>query len=87
MTPWPDFVVGLLLLASGAVVLAAGIGLWRLPDFFARMHAPALASSTAIVLILVLLGLAAPVAIVFGLAIAPPAFALACAGAFVGLDR
>ena len=48
---------------------------------------PALASSTAIVLILVLLGLAAPVAIVFGLAIAPPAFALACAGAFVGLDR
>ena len=47
MTPWPDIVVGLLLLASGAVVLAAGIGLWRLPDFFARMHAPALASTLA----------------------------------------
>lgn len=48
---------------------------------------PALASSIAILLILVLLGLAAPIAAIFGLAVAPPAFALACAGAFVGLSR
>ena len=48
---------------------------------------PALASSIAILLILVLMGLAAPIAVVFGLAVAPPAFALACAGAFLGLSR
>jgi multicomponent K+:H+ antiporter subunit G len=27
------------------VVLVAALGLWRLPDFFLRMHAPALAST------------------------------------------
>jgi RsiW-degrading membrane proteinase PrsW (M82 family) len=48
---------------------------------------PALASSIAIFLILVLMGLAAPIAVVFGLAVAPPAFALACGGAFLGLSR
>ena len=40
-----DWTVGLLLLASGGIVLAAALGLVRLPDFFARMHAPALAST------------------------------------------
>jgi len=40
-----EAVVALLLLCSGAVVLVAAIGLWRLPDFFLRMHAPALAST------------------------------------------
>ncbi len=45
---------------------------------------PALASGLAIVLILVLLGLAAPVALVFALAFSPIAWALACAGAWVG---
>jgi len=48
---------------------------------------PALGSSVAIVGVVVLLGLAAPVAVVFGLALAPVAFALACAGAWVGLER
>lgn len=47
MTPWSDYVVATLLLLSGVVVLAAGLGLWRLPDFFTRMHAPALASTLA----------------------------------------
>ena len=37
--------VAALLLASGVVVLVAALGLWRLPDFFTRMHAPALAST------------------------------------------
>lgn len=37
--------VALLLLGSGVVVLVAALGLWRLPDFFLRMHAPALAST------------------------------------------
>jgi multicomponent K+:H+ antiporter subunit G len=36
------------LLCSGAVVLTAAYGLQRLPDFFMRMHAPALASTLAV---------------------------------------
>ena len=39
--------VALLLVGSGLVVLVAALGLWRLPDFFLRMHAPALASTLA----------------------------------------
>lgn len=35
-----EVLVALLLLASGALALAAALGLWRLPDFFQRMHAP-----------------------------------------------
>jgi multicomponent K+:H+ antiporter subunit G len=42
-----DIVVAVLLLASGCLALTAAIGLWRLPDFFLRMHAPALASTLA----------------------------------------
>lgn len=45
---------------------------------------PALASALAILLVLVLLGLAAPVVLVFALAFSPIAWALACAGAWVG---
>ena len=47
MTPWGEYVVAFLLLGSGIVVLIAALGLWRLPDFFTRMHAPALASTLA----------------------------------------
>lgn len=47
MTPIGEMVVSLLLVASGVVVAIAGLGLWRLPDFFTRMHAPALASTLA----------------------------------------
>jgi multicomponent K+:H+ antiporter subunit G len=42
-----DLLVAGLLLASGALVVTAALGLWRLPDFFLRMHAPALASTLA----------------------------------------
>jgi RsiW-degrading membrane proteinase PrsW (M82 family) len=45
---------------------------------------PALASGLAIALTLVLLGIAAPVALIFALAFAPIAWGLACAGAWVG---
>jgi len=48
---------------------------------------PALGASIAIVAIVVLLGLAAPIAVAFGLALAPLAFALACVGAWAGLER
>lgn len=47
LPPVADIVVALLVLASGIVVLVAALGLWRLPDFFLRMHAPALASTLA----------------------------------------
>ena len=40
-----EFMVAALLLASGALSLIAALGLLRLPDFFQRMHAPALAST------------------------------------------
>jgi multicomponent K+:H+ antiporter subunit G len=40
-----EIVVAVLLLSSGVVVLVAALGLWRLQDFFLRMHAPALAST------------------------------------------
>lgn len=40
-----EVLVALLLVASGLAALVAAIGLWRLPDFFLRMHAPALAST------------------------------------------
>jgi multicomponent K+:H+ antiporter subunit G len=40
-----DLIVALLLVASGALVLTAALGLWRLPDFFLRLHAPAMAST------------------------------------------
>jgi len=42
-----ELLVAALLLASAALVLAAALGLWRLDDFFLRMHAPALASTLA----------------------------------------
>ncbi|RZJ04510.1 MAG: monovalent cation/H(+) antiporter subunit G [Rubrivivax sp.] len=42
-----DLIVAALLLASACLVLTAALGLWRLPDFFLRMHAPALASTLA----------------------------------------
>ena len=42
-----DIVVSVLLLASGCLALTAALGLWRLPDFFLRMHAPALVSTLA----------------------------------------
>ena len=40
-----EIVVSLLLLASGVLVLLGATGLWRLPDFALRMHAPALANT------------------------------------------
>lgn len=45
---------------------------------------PALASGLAILFTLLLLGLAAPVALIFALAFSPVAWVLACAGAWVG---
>jgi hypothetical protein len=51
------------------------------------MIEPAIAAGLAIMGTLVLLGLAAPISVVFALAFAPIAFGLACAGAWVGMTR
>ncbi len=45
---------------------------------------PALATGLALLLTLLVLGLAAPVSVVFAVALSPVAFGLACAGAWVG---
>jgi hypothetical protein len=45
---------------------------------------PALATGLAILATLLVLGLAAPIALVFALAFSPVAFGLACAGAWIG---
>jgi len=44
---WTEALIALLLLGSGMLALVAATGLLRLPDFFTRMHAPALASTLA----------------------------------------
>jgi hypothetical protein len=46
---------------------------------------PAMASALAMVLVMVFMGMVAPVSVVFVIAFAPIAFALSCAGAWVGL--
>lgn len=40
---WVDVIVAVLLVFSGLLVLISAIGFLRLPDFFLRMHPPALA--------------------------------------------
>ena len=40
---WVEMVVAALLVSSGVFVLISAIGFLRLPDFFLRMHPPALA--------------------------------------------
>jgi multicomponent K+:H+ antiporter subunit G len=43
--PWIEAVVAVLLVLSGVSVMVSAIGFVRLPDFFLRMHPPALAYS------------------------------------------
>jgi multicomponent K+:H+ antiporter subunit G len=40
-----DVIVALLLVASGVLALIGALGVLRLPDFFQRMHPPALANT------------------------------------------
>jgi len=40
---WVEAVVGALLVLSGLFVVVSAVGFLRLPDFFLRMHPPALA--------------------------------------------
>jgi multicomponent K+:H+ antiporter subunit G len=40
---WLEALVAALLVSSGVFVVISALGFWRLPDFFLRMHPPALA--------------------------------------------
>lgn len=42
---WIDALVALLLVAGGLLSLIGALGLLRMPDFFQRMHPPALANT------------------------------------------
>lgn len=42
LSTWVELLVALLLVLSGLLTLVGAVGLWRLPDFFQRMHPPAL---------------------------------------------
>ncbi|RZL10661.1 MAG: Na+/H+ antiporter subunit G [Rubrivivax sp.] len=44
---WSEVIVGLLLVLSGVLVLIGALGLLQLPDFFQRMHPPALGYTLA----------------------------------------
>jgi hypothetical protein len=48
---------------------------------------PAIATAFAMLLVMVLVGMLAPLSVVFAIAFAPVAFALSCAGAWVGIGH
>lgn len=49
MTEW---IVSLLLIIGTAFILTSSIGLWRLPDFYTRMHGPTKASTLGVISVL-----------------------------------
>jgi len=78
-----------LVLLGGAALLAfpiAGYLVARASSTRSVLE-PAIAAALAIAGTLILLGLAAPVAVVFAVAFAPVAFGLACAGAWMGIPQ
>ena len=77
----PLTLLGLCVLAAFPV---AGYLLARASGTHSVME-PAMAASLAMVLVMVFMGLAAPVSIVFAVAFSPVAFALSCIGAWMGL--
>ena len=64
-----------------------GKALTTYDDFSRGVLEAAIAAALAIAGLLLLLGLAAPVAVVFAIAFAPVALGLACAGAWMGMSR
>jgi hypothetical protein len=82
----PDTMAPLMLLGLGALSAfpSSGYLLARASGTRSVLE-PAMASAVALVLMMVFLGMVAPVSIVFVIAFAPIAFALSCAGAWVGL--
>lgn len=84
----PAAAAPLILLGSGAL-LAFPIAGWVVARASAArsLLEAAIASGMSIMGSLVLLGMAAPVAVVFALAFAPVAFGLSCLGAWLGMER
>ena len=79
-----------LVLLGSCVLLAfplAGFLIARASRSGLTVLEPALATLTAVAVLLVILALTAPVAVLFTLAVAPVAVGLACGGAWIGLER
>lgn len=45
---WAALPAALLLIAAGLLAAIGSFGLWRLPDFFMRMHPPAMGSTLGV---------------------------------------
>ncbi|EKV29567.1 Na(+) H(+) antiporter subunit G [Caenispirillum salinarum AK4] len=43
--PWTDWVAAVLLVVAGLYTLGAAVGLFRMPDFYGRLHAVSVAGS------------------------------------------
>ncbi|MDH4872252.1 Na+/H+ antiporter subunit G [Pseudomonas sp. BN515] len=48
LTPWAEVLVSALLILGSAFVLIGAIGLYRLPDFFMRLHGPTKATTLGV---------------------------------------
>ncbi len=86
--PGAEVLAPLVLLGSGTMAAfpAAGYLLARASNTRSVLE-PAIATALAMVLLMVFMGMLAPVSVVFAIAFAPIAFALSCAGAWLGLAR
>ena len=42
---WAAVPIAILLVTGGLVTLIGSVGLWRLPDFFSRMHGPSMGNT------------------------------------------
>src|SRR3546814_2786667 len=52
MTILVDIVAGVLLVAGAAFILIGAIGLWRLPDFYTRLHAAGITDTVGMLLMI-----------------------------------
>ena len=50
---WAALPAGMLLIAAGLLALIGAVGLLRLPDFFARMHPPAMGTTLSLGCVLI----------------------------------
>jgi len=48
ISPWLQWVVAILLLTGSLFALVGSIGLWKLPDFFMRLHGPTKATTLGV---------------------------------------
>jgi len=82
----PEAMAPLAALGAGALAAFPGSGYLLARASRARsVLEPAMSSALAMVLMMVFMGLLAPVSVVFAIAFAPVGFALACIGAWIGM--